>query len=226
MVEDVKPHQLYKQVAGTDFTALGEGGSLPLVGVNATNGWMAQIVAAAGGIVSYSFRNYIDLAGWTKEELTTFIQGVDIQKSRPPGFASNVSEIVEIDLLTTRRLTDSEVGVNFLARTMPGFLGDTLEQPAVDLMNVIYGQQRTYTPPNPATGAFITTNTSTWGSGVPTAMDKLHWTRIYLISVTADATGVIYPTNLVVQAMTTKEKDLVWMERLRRSYVLQDEADV
>ena len=226
MAKDVKPHQLYKQLQGFQFGAEGDAGSLPLVTATATNGWLAQIVAANGGIVSYSNRTYIDLAGWTREELTTFIQGVDVQKSRAPSWATNVLEIIEIDLLTTRRLTDSEVGINFLATTMPGFLGDTLDQPAVDLMNVIYGQQRTYTPPNPATGAFMTTNTSTWGSGNPTAMDKLHWTRIYLVLVTADASALTYATNLVVQAVTSKEKDLVWMERLRRSYVLQDQADV
>lgn len=226
MPKDQKPHQLYKQVLGTAFTVVGEAGSLPLVSATSTNSWLGQIVAAAGGIVSFARRTYIDLAGWTAEELTTFINGVDIQKSRPPAFASNVSEIIEIDLLTTRALTDSEVGVNFLVGTMPGFLGDTLDQPSVDLMNVIYGQQRTYTPPNPATGAFLTTNTSTWGSGVPTAMDKLHWTRIYLVTVSGDANGVTFATNLVIQAMTAKEKDLVWIERLRRSYVLQDQADI
>jgi len=31
---------------------------------------------------------------------------------------------------------------------------------------------------------------------------------------------------LVVQAMTLEEPDLVYIERLRRSYILQDQADV
>jgi len=218
MAEDPTPRQLLKQLQGGHFVASGEAGSLPLVVATATNGWLAQIVAAAGGKVSYSFRTYIDLAGYSQDELTTFLQGVDIQKSQAPGFATNVTEVLEIDLITTRQLTDSEVGIDFLATTMPGFLGETLNSPGVDLQEVIYGEQRTYTPPNPATGAFYTTNTETWGSGNPTAADRLHWTRIYLVSMTGDSSLLVYASNLVIQAMTAREKDLVWIDRLRRAY--------
>jgi len=59
------------------------------------------------------------------------------------------------------------------------------------------------------------------------AMDKLHWTRLIVYLAGATTANVLAsPTNLVVSAVTAKEKDLVWMERLRRSYVLQDQADI
>jgi len=73
-------------------------------------------------------------------------------------------------------------------------------------------------------GTYLQISGETFGSGNPTAMDKLHWTRLIVVGSPSDGNQiVIYPTNLVVQAMTSKEKDLVWMERLRRSYVLQNE---
>jgi hypothetical protein len=221
MATETKAHQLYKQVPGTTVIATVDGGSLPLTGVSATNGWYAQNIAAALGWATYTLREYIDLSGWSEQDLTTFTQGVDVQKSQLPGLASNILEIVEFDLLTTRRLTDDECGIQFLnPMTTPGFLGSTL-----DLMELIYGEQRTYVENQQIDGTFITTNTETYGSGNPTAMDKLHWTRIYLVKYVTGSTVTTQPTNLVVQAITSKEKDLVWMERLRRSYELQGGAD-
>jgi len=221
MAEDPTPRQLLKQLQGSIFSATGEAGSLPLSAASATEGWEAVVVAPAGGKVSYFIRTYIDLAGYTQDELTTFVQGVDIQKSQPPSFATNVTEVIEIDLITSRRLSSSEVSINLLAGTIPGFLGDTLNSPGVDLQEVIYGEQRTYTPPNPATGAFITTNRETWGSGNPSAADRLHWTRIYYVSMGGTSSMSVFPSNLVVQAITAREKDLVWIERLRRAYTQQ-----
>jgi len=54
-------------------------------------------------------------------------------------------------------------------------------------------------------------------------MDKLHWTRMILVTLepAPGAELFVYPTNLIVAALTMQEKDLVWLERLRRSYVLQ-----
>lgn len=217
-MKNEKSHQLYKQAPGVTCTST-TGGSLPLVTATTTKEWTAQIVAAAAGWASYTYRTKIDLTGWSQQDLTTFTQGVDIQKSQLPGLASNILEVVEFDLLTSRALTDAECGSQFLnPMTTPGFLGSTL-----DLMQVIYAEQRTYVENQQIAGTFITTNTETWGSGNPISRHNLHWTRIYLVKFANASALVAQPTNLVVQAITAEEKDLVWMERLRRSYVLQGE---
>jgi len=105
---------------------------------------------------------------------------------------------------------------------MPGFLNNT-----VDLMEVIYGERMEYGSNLQIPGSFVQISGETFGSGNPTAMDKLHWTRLVVFdSPTELDVGVLFATNLIVQALTVEEKDLVWMERLRRSYVLQDQADV
>ena len=208
-----KAHQLYKQVPGTLFTWGGSPGASTV-----TNGWEE----VGDGSVGYAiYRSYIDLSGWSKQEVTTFTQGVDIQKGIMPllGGPAGATGLREFDFITTRRLTDTELNV-FL--DIPGYLPST-----VDLMEVIYGEFTEYGRNGNITNTFIKTNVETFGSGNATAMDKLHWTRLIYFHVPQGGdTLVIDSTNLVVQAMTTKEKDLVWMERLRRSYVLQDEADI
>jgi len=188
---------------------------------SSTNGWEDVPVEIYPDGVTVTLagacrRTYIDLAGWTKQELTTFIQGIDIQKANVP--VGNASIVFEYDFLTTRKLTIEELSTFDYT---PGFLPSSLS-----LQQLIYGQMRTYATNTSVPGAYITTATETYGSGVPTAMDKLHWTRVVIIGVPATSQVTIWPTNLVIQAISAKEKDLVWMERLRRSYVLQDEADV
>jgi hypothetical protein len=95
-------------------------------------------------------------------------------------------------------------------------------------MQVIYGEGTSYAVNSNIPGTYITVGGDTFGSGNPCATDKLHWTRIIITTFAGadDKNGAISygPANLVVQAATMEEKDLVYMERLRRSYVLQGEV--
>jgi len=231
MPEEPKSHQLFKQ--------LGEGFLAYNYITDASNvlgtGWeVIPGIDALGNIVPYfTNRTYIDLAGWTREDLTTFIRGVDFQhQNRPRSATTGILEVTVLDILTTRRLTDNEI-INWssdggpLAHDAPGFKDST-----VDLMQVIYGERTTYVMNSTmAVGlggsVYVTLGADTFGSGQPIATDKLHWTR----TIWANGSGdnevlMIGPTNLVVQAVTAEEKDLVHLERLRRSYVLQDQGDI
>jgi hypothetical protein len=210
MSEDAKSHQLYKQV---DEAAGIYRDVEPYS--NVQGGWV--IVQDDATAFTIAHREYIDLSGWSREDLTMFVRGVDIQKSQIP--FGNAPITHEYDILSTRRLTDAELGNNV---SLPGFLPNTC-----DLMNIIYGERMTYASNAQIPGTFVQVSGDTFGSGNPTAMDKLHWTRL-IISQNMPSGGLIavHPTNLVVQAITLEEKDLVYIERLRRSYVLQDEADV
>jgi len=207
---DPKAHQLYKQIGSTKFT---KGDSVD----NTTStgpGW--EVIEDK----TMAFRTYIDLQGWTNQDLTMFVQGVDIQKSvLPLKTAGGQFDIVwEFDIISTRKLTDAELTDVAFSNT-PGYAPST-----VDLMEVIYGERMQYGINATITNTFVQISGETWGSGNPVATDKLHWTRVITLgnSIPADAI-TIYPTNLVVQAMTVEEKDLVYMERLRRSFVLQNE---
>jgi len=214
MAKEKEPvaHQLYKQIPATNASYLSAGSTV-------TNGWV--IINDSGGHLDIAFRSYIDLAGWTKQELTTFIQGIDIQKQMIPlktVGSLGMLKIYEFDFITSRRLTDDELNPGNLL-DLPGFLENT-----VDLMEVIYGERMEYGSNIQIPGSYVQISGETFGSGNPTAMDKLHWTRLVVFDQPGELdSGALFATNLIVQALTVEEKDLVWMERLRRSYVLQGE---
>jgi len=217
--KEPKAHQLYKQSGSAICVYRTEGSTV------AGNGW--EILHESGSALIVINRQYIDLAGWSKQELTTFTQGVDIQKERIPvkQLASiGGLQVQEWDYITTRKIQDDELTLNhFLGvLSMPGFLKNTF-----DLMEVIYGERMLYASNVQIPGSYVQISGEAFGSGNPTAMDKLHWTRIFKISTPEELESfTTFSSNLIVQALTVEEKDLVWMERLRRSYVLQNPADI
>jgi len=214
MPEEPKAHQLYKQIAGTEVVYLSAGST-------ATNGW--ELIHDSSSYVSFANRSYIDITGWSRQDLTTFVQGVDIQKQGIPVRGANAQgmlNLYEFDFLTTRKLTTTELDPANL-KDLPGFLKNT-----GDLMEVIYGERMEYAINATIGFTYVQVSGDTFGSGNPTAMKKLHWTRLIVANnqlQNLDDIGV-FATNLVVQAITAEEKDLVYMERLRRSYTLQDAA--
>lgn len=219
-MKDAKPRVLRKQIppGGCTWT-LGSAGALE--DITSSNGW-EFITQALNTQAAFAFRDYIDLSGYSLEDLTTFIQGIDIQHARDPIQVSSanlqISLLWRYDFFTTRRITDDELG-NLAANlaVIPGYLPST-----VDLMEMIYGEHRTYAVNSNVPATFITTNSDTLGSGNPSAAERLHWTQVYVFTPggNEEDTGglVIQAANLVSQAITGKEKDLVYMERLRRSY--------
>lgn len=223
--KEVKAHQVYKQIGSAstilNFDSLSD--------LTEGDGW--EVV---WNTFPYLInRSYIDLAGWSKQALTTFVRGVDFQHERRPR-SSNIGilEVTTVDILSTRRLTDEELtnwgsDIPSLSKDIPGFADST-----VDLMEVIYGERITYVSNSTmavglAGSVYVTLGASTFGSGNPVSTDKLHYTRVVWINGIGPAESITFgSTNLVTQATTMKEDELVWMERLRRSYVLQDQADV
>jgi len=222
--KEPKAHQLYKQLGATSIVLNYDS----LTDAYASNGW--EVI---WNVFPYAVnRTYIDLEGWSKQELTTFTQGVDFQHALMPRSTSlGILEVTCLDIITTRRLSDAEIsnwGAAGVGEDPPGFIENT-----TDLMEVIYGERTTFAQNNNIIGLagalYVTIDKETFGSGNPTASDKLHWTRVYWLNGhnipdpgTVQAIN-IPATNLIVQALTVEEKDLVWMERLRRSYVLQGE---
>lgn len=208
-----REHQLMKQVPLATISYSEDFPSVP--STIDGEGW--EINQVGGTYAVGYWQGYIDLAGWSREDLTMFTQAVDIQKSfltRNNGIPGSLPVVKEIDILSSRKLTEAEI---LQTSTLPGFEGNT-----VDLMQVIYGLRRTLVQNANIAREYVTADVETFGSGNPTAMDKLHWTRIIQIQIAGPAADLfVYPTNLVVAAVTVKEEDLVWIERLRRSYVLQ-----
>ena len=68
---------------------------------------------------------------------------------------------------------------------------------------------------------WIAQNLSTFGSGAPVTVQKLWVYRfVYLVAASTDPLN-IPASRLLLRGMVTKESDLVYIQRLRRSYELQ-----
>jgi hypothetical protein len=218
-MEKATPRQMFKQI-GPSVITYGDPISPGEPSLDeATFGWTV-LTDPTGTWHHVVFRSYIDLSGYTLEDLTVFTQGIDIQKSIPPLSAAipgNIPTVFEFDYVTTRRITDTELTQLGTNGSPPGFIGTTL-----DLMEMIYGERMQYSENTQITGTYIQISGDTFGSGNPSTSDKLHWTRHYAVPAAAATSNLmIFPTNLVVQAITAEEKDLVYIERLRRSYTQQ-----
>jgi hypothetical protein len=211
MPKDMQARQLIKQVpaCGTidmDFGAQ----TATLTG----EGWEVNDLYN----MSFLWRGYIDLAGYTKDDLTFFTQAVDIQNAMlaggtpyDPATGNGIQGCVIYDIVTTRYVRTEEAAVNNV-----GFIGPL---PNLDLQEVIYGEARFFVPYSTDNGLWRVLQSDSFGVGSPTATDRLHITRIVLPLFAGPSEAVnIPPCNFVIGGVTAHEKDLVYVERLRRAY--------
>jgi len=214
MATDVTQRKLVKQVGATNLGFNFDSST----DAYATNGW--EVV---WNTMPYAInRTYVDLAGYTQQELTTFIQGVDFQvETLIRSLSTGIIEITWLDILSTRRLSTAELSdwaVPGLTGDVPGFLDNT-----VDLQEVIYGERTTLAQnsniPSLVGAKYVILDRETFGSGNASAAERLHWSRVYWFNGSGPNEVIMVPAaNLVSQAVTVKEKDLVYIERLRRAY--------
>jgi len=212
---EAKVHQLSKQVPKAEINLSIDYPSTPTTITG--EGW--QVVDLSASFSVAYWQGYIDLEGWSVQDLTTFISNVDVQKSyltRNAGPVASCPVVKELDIVTTRKLTVAEI--TQLGSTV-GYLGSSM-----DLMEVIFGLRRTLVENTAIASEYQIADVAGWGSNRPTAMSKLHWTRIIECSQAGPTQVIVYPTNLIVMAVTAEEGTSVYLERLRRSYVLQEPA--
>lgn len=197
------------------------------------NGW--EVVFNDHSIPYLVHRSYFDIEGWSKEEISAFISGAAFQESAPI-MATNIQagppasiftpELVTWDILSKAHLPDSILdqshwvdGAGYFGWNAPGmsFSNYNLEE-------IFAGRYRQYIP-NSTLGTLLQlTDTNIWGAGDATAGNRIHITRVIdvfkLLTTDPDLTVIIIPPMaVIVPAMLANESDLVYMERLRRSYV-------
>ena len=214
MAEDMQARQLIKQVppvlAAINYEDTDE---IVISGDYATSGWEV-ITPASGNTLYLVWRGYIDLAGYTRQDLTFFSQAIDVQHGAIDISSANVVSTVTMDLVTTRRLTNNECDLQ------AGFLtlGGTSSGNGIDIQEVVYGEWANKIPYSSTFPSLVTVQGDTFGTGNPTAADRLHITRIIFPSAASDGTLQLGGTNFVIGGVTAHEKDLVYIERLRRAY--------
>ena len=190
----------------------------------ATNGWQ---ILGTGAWQFAVYRTYVDVTGWAKDDITAFTQGASFQEGGPLYFSSGGTLPLKCwEMVTVNHIADNQ----FLDNLDP--LGFTwcppgLSQSNYNLEEILVGRWREY-------AADSTLNTSRligqgiWGAGDSTAGDRIYITKAFYLGSSLTTAGiVIIPDGaVVIPTVLVKESDLVYMERLRRSYVLAENRDL
>jgi len=179
--------------------------------------------------------SYFDLSAYTLEELTTFPMNWDIAEdgrvvadTQFDPAVGYLSTLKIWQLISEKPITDDDLdafGGNSPFYDAPGFLGSNHE-----LRGIVGARWREYqwnqgdgigfTPPDvQALGARVSSS-GTWGLCQATTVRHLYITIIIQIMDLAGAMPILqYPnTAWSIGVVTGQEKDLVYIERLRRSW--------
>jgi len=194
-----------------------DGSSIPSLLEGTSAGWTEY--TGFQSAILYVWEGYIDLQGMTvAQDLSCAVHSVDVQEGAP--VLITCPSAVVWDIVTDVPINWSEALLNNddVWLTMPGFLGSEH-----NLENVVQGSSRTFSPGSSATEGPIQVQGSRWGSNRATASDRLYISRVLAVTPAAGLTPavVLPPTVFVMPVIFFEEKDLEHMERLRRSYILQ-----
>jgi len=200
------PRLLAKTLTGT--TATNDGTTL--------GGVTGQWDIVAGSPNAAVQRDYFDLSGYNMDLLTTFIQRVDIQDPGPLAGTDQNNGLIE--LITTEFVSDADI-----AAWTGGFLfsGPGYSLSTMSMDQVIFGRRRQYT----FDGGILPLipnlhSVNVWGTASAITSDKLHLTRIVLSSTTPGSVTHVSDTVFVVGVIVSKEKELPFLMRQKRSYEL------
>ena len=176
------------------------------------------------------WRGYFDIAGWSKDQLSAFITGVGWQESdrwvlaNANDAGSFAPEVLTWDILSKAKIPDEALdgehfldGAGFFGWNAPGMIDSNY-----NLEEIFGGRFRQFLPNDTLNNVANQYATELWGVGDATAGDKIYITRIVAPFLAMKDGTVLFvpPQAILIPAAVVEEKDLVYMERLRRSYVL------
>lgn len=220
---------LRKQVAGVgiDYDA-----APPYISFTTTkqSGW--EIYANDLNQSYAIWRGYFDIAGWSSEKLSAFIAGAGWQECDgwnlhdPQLEHSFAPEINTWDIITKAVIPNEALnsehfvdGIGLFGWNGPGMILSNY-----NLEEVFAGRHRQFVPNTTLNNVLMQNDENIWGAGDATAGDKIYITRIVStgIAIKDGSLLLVPPQAIIVPATLADEKDLVYMERLRRSYVLAE----
>jgi hypothetical protein len=195
-----------------------------------TPGFNYQLIPGTtpgNSLYAYS-KKYFDLAGLAIDEKTLFFDMAAVQTSSLPVFSGPASpgdSIQIVDVMTSIPLTEDATMLTDLAYGF-GFNGSRQ-----NFEHVIFARSLQYAV-HLDLGAYASptlTASNQYGSGDPTASDRVYSYR-FIIIVVAVASGVtgssIAGARHVLTATPKEEQEYQYLMRLKRSYELQQTPDV
>jgi hypothetical protein len=194
---------------------------------DADNTWIGQRGWEGQGAVMWH-ETVIDLSGYAKEKLTFFPNAVGLQDpgiyAFKAGELSTYSGLMMLDMVTSVPI--DPVTVAHDASTMnalPGFL-----RTDADFQTILFGNFRWFTGNTNITYPNFQSleRSQRFDSGQPTAADKLYSYRIaimFTLDLDVDSRIEIPACRHIIAGAMGEEPDLVYMQRLKRSYELANQ---
>jgi len=200
-----------------------------------TEGWNTVVISGSGNTFGV-WRGYFDIAGLSKQSLSEMVGSPGWQESDDWSLDGPGSRplIKTWDILSKASIPDSALADRtWMNVSLPaGWNAPGMIKSNFNLEEIFAGRYRTFTQlqmqnaagslDSIAVGQSCLTE---WGAGDATAGDKIHITRIVLLSdTTVYPVGILVtpPMAVLVPIALLEEPELVHLERLRRSYVEQD----
>jgi hypothetical protein len=210
-----KPRVLRKLVSGVHlFTNDASVTGLEITAAMPHDNWTMHTGDGSAVPNVAAWRSYFDTQGFNIEDLTFFPTNPQVQDFGP--VLSDMVTVVVYDMFTVKPIADEDLEKIFALPMFdyfpPGSLGSNH-----DLQDIIFGQWRVYTISQTDAYNNIIQGAS-YGLNTPTGRDRIFVTRVVGVSA-ADGQYVQIPgCAFVLGGVTSEEKDLVHLERLRRNY--------
>lgn len=174
-----------------------------------------------------AYETYLDLSGYELDDLTLVPTGGLLQDpgrysytpAAPGAPVENDFEV--LDILSQERLNLTDIDADLTLLNVPGMMTSTN-----NFSQITIGQYRALVVPTTQATALDlmqVVNAGSFGSADPVVVQKLWVYRIVRVNgakATGDVLGVP-ASRFIVNGTVIKEKDLVYMQRLKRSYELQ-----
>jgi hypothetical protein len=189
--------------------------------VNNTEGWKILPINNSTQ-EAFVWQGQLDLAGYELEQLTFFINGINISENQVIAALGNT--VMISDLITKTPITEDQLNRAYYqlqAHYAPGF-GYSLH----DMEQVLLGQYRCYYHDQGWTldNLQMIASQHRWGEGASTAGNRIYITRI-VTCANEEAQMSIPNVNYQIAGMAVEEPDLEYIMRLRRDYELADSVD-
>jgi hypothetical protein len=187
---------------------------------------------------TYFNESVIDVTGLTtNKDESLFFSGCDVQQPYPIQASDNAGgfyplAIYEYFFITDRRMTREEFQESIGPGAPGNASGVSFAASPVDQQSLIFGFSRCYEPYQAAgaglPGSATTLNLremwqSNFGFARSTASNKLYCYHCAWSYTQFNFQVTIPDTRFIVSYVADKEKDLAYLQRLKRSYELQNE---
>lgn len=178
------------------------------------------------------WRGYFDLEAYSKQDLTFIPTAVQFQEGGPVMSTDSVGMRI-YDLVTKNPVTDEDLAIGSLPSVV-GSLGESLWVPPGfsgslhEMEGVIQGSMRQWTVDSTLATAITVVQGTQWGVGDATSADRLYITRVCTEPLHPEGARETFlpSTCVVVAGSPIEEPELVYLNRQRRSYELQQQPDV